>query len=76
MLPEYQREGYGKRLVKWGLDRALDQGIAARAITANINEVCYRKFGFDVEVGNIADGEMGGTILFGYPKSDARGDSM
>jgi len=81
VLPAYQGKGYGKRLVKWGLDRALDRGVAAGVITADTNERFYRGCGFDVEVGKITEGEgnplageMDGTILFRDPERDPGGD--
>jgi len=78
VLPEYQGKGYGKELVKWGLERAMDEGVAAGVISSYSNERFYRKCGFNVKVGKLIEGEgnplsefADGVILFKDPTPSA-----
>ena len=75
VLPEEQGKGYGKSLVQWGLDQALEGDYAAAVITADLNEPFYRKCGFDFKAGDITSGdgnplagELSGSILFRLPR--------
>lgn len=44
IAPEYKRQGYGKRLLDWSMERARKMGAGALAITGNI--LFYGKSGF------------------------------
>lgn len=57
MHPEHQGRGYGRALVKWGLDQAEREGVCASVISADGKEEFYRRCGFDVQEGRAADGE-------------------
>ncbi|KAF2435935.1 hypothetical protein EJ08DRAFT_579555 [Tothia fuscella] len=69
--PIHQGEGHGRELVQWGLERAAQEKTAASVVCAYDTQGFYRKCGYDVEVGNVTEGEenplagvLGGTILF------------
>ena len=75
--PSYQGQGYGGELVTWGIQQADDDNVAASVISGVGKDDFYRKYGLDVEVGNVTDGEGnplkgrtgGGAILFRNPRS-------
>jgi GNAT superfamily N-acetyltransferase len=72
VAPEHQRQGYGRALVKWGLERAAADSVAASVICAAGKDRFYRRCGFEVEVGRATDGVGnplrgrvdGGVVLF------------
>jgi len=75
VVPKEQGKGYGKLLVQWGLDQALEGGHAAAVITADSNEPFYRGCGFNFRAGDIASGDgnplagaINGSILFRLPE--------
>ena len=73
--PAYEKLGYGRILVAWGIDQATSDKVAASVISAERKENFYRKCGFDIEVGRVTDGQGnplknktdGGAILFRDP---------
>ncbi|KAF1812169.1 acyl-CoA N-acyltransferase [Eremomyces bilateralis CBS 781.70] len=72
--PDGHGKGYGRELVRWGLQKAQDEGISAGVITSDGSEQFYRKCGFDVELCKITEGEnnplsevKGGVIFFKDP---------
>jgi GNAT superfamily N-acetyltransferase len=77
--PEYQGQGYGKELLKWGIDKAREQGICVSLISAAGKEGFYKYHGVTEEVGMASEGGDenplrlvdGGMILFskGIPKA-------
>lgn len=77
VAPGCQGKGYGKDLVKWGLDKASEEGVHASVMAAKGAEKFYAKYGYDEIVGNCCDGEenplrkagvTGGDILFMWAK--------
>lgn len=70
--PQYGGRGAGRQLVKWGLDRAEHEGVAASVKMAPGKEKFYEFCGFDSGlVGNCGQGEgnpmavvEGGNIYF------------
>ncbi|KAF9690505.1 hypothetical protein EKO04_011547 [Ascochyta lentis] len=71
--PDVKGRGAGRLLVRWGLDRAEEEGIRASVIASEGSEVFYMKCGFDEIVGNANEGlgnplqklnVRGGNILF------------
>lgn len=50
--PSSQGRGVGRMLVRWGLDRARDEGVCASVVAARGKDPFYRKCGFDVQDGN------------------------
>lgn len=70
--PEYQGQGYGKELLKWGMERAAEEGICVSLISANGKDGFYKRHGVDQEVGWATEGGeenplhsvAGGLILF------------
>lgn len=76
--PTFQGRGAGRLLVRWGLDRAEDEGIAASVMASEGTDAFYLKCGFDKVVGNANEGDgnplkkvgvTGGNILFMWPKN-------
>lgn len=73
--PAYEKQGYGRILVAWGIDQAKRDGIATSVTSGEGRDNFYRRCGFDVEVGRVTDGEGnplknktdGGAILFRDP---------
>lgn len=45
MLPEYQKKGYGEKLIKFTMNRAKEMGFNEILITGNPNY--YKKYGFE-----------------------------
>lgn len=70
--PEYQGHGYGKELLKWGIERATEEGICVSLVSANGKDGFYKRYGIDQEVGWASEGGKenpihdiaGGMILF------------
>ncbi|KAF2207588.1 hypothetical protein CERZMDRAFT_50932 [Cercospora zeae-maydis SCOH1-5] len=73
--PSASGQGHGKELVAWGFEQAKAEGVGCSVIGAEGTEPFYRKCGFDVLVGGIADaggeknplvreGIRGGLIMF------------
>lgn len=73
--PQQGGHGYGKILVKYGLDLAKAEGIGASVVSALNRESYYTALGFDVTVGTVRDfggvenpmvgkDYLGGTIHF------------
>lgn len=46
VLPEYKNQGYGSILLQYSMDKAKELGVAALAMTGNID--FYGKFGFSI----------------------------
>jgi GNAT superfamily N-acetyltransferase len=74
--PEYQGKGIGRELVRWGLEKARRDRVAASVVAAFGKERFYRACGFDDIAGNVCDGEgnpmagfKGGALLFKDPVS-------
>lgn len=71
--PAHEKKGYGREMVKWGFERAREEGLGCSVISAVGKERFYRACGYDVEVGTATDegGDAnplkdvaGGTIHF------------
>lgn len=69
--PDYQRQGNGRALVKWGLDQAEQERVCASVVSARGKERFYERCGFDTKVGTASMGEgnplaavPGAPILF------------
>lgn len=45
VLPEYQKKGYGEKIINYTMEKAKEQGYAAIVITGNPNY--YKKYGFE-----------------------------
>lgn len=74
--PDAKGQGAGRLLVRWGLDRAEEEGIRASVMSSDGTEAFYLKCGFTEVVGNANEGEgnplqkeevKGGNILFMWP---------
>ncbi|KAF7192956.1 hypothetical protein HII31_05687 [Pseudocercospora fuligena] len=48
-------KGYGRELVKWGFERAREEGVGCSVMASEGKEGFYRSCGFDVLVGNVRD---------------------
>lgn len=75
--PAYQGKGFGKELVLWGLERALEENVHASVISSEGNEPFYLRCGFDEIVGNVTEGDgnplhetAGGDLLFKWAKKE------
>lgn len=55
--PDYQNQGYGRALVKWGLDQAERECVCASVVCDPGKERFYARCGFDTEVGTANMGE-------------------
>lgn len=71
--PQHEKQGYGRELVKYGFDKAKEDGWVCSVISAPGRENFYRACGFDVQDGKISDegGDenplkdiLGGAIFF------------
>lgn len=76
--PDVKGRGAGRLLVRWGLDRAVEEGVRASVMASDGSDGFYMKCGFDEVVGNANEGEgnplrkenvKGGNILFMWVKS-------
>lgn len=73
--PAYEKQGYGRILVAWGIDQATREKVAASVTSAERRDIFYRRCGFDIEVGRVTDGKGnplknktdGGAFLFRDP---------
>jgi GNAT superfamily N-acetyltransferase len=79
--PEFKGRGCGRLLVRWGLDRAEEEGIRASVTSSEGSDGFYLKCGFDDIVGNANEGVgnplreagvKGGNILFMWVKDGKR----
>jgi GNAT superfamily N-acetyltransferase len=75
--PSYAGQGFGRELVRWGLDRAREEGVHASVVASKGIDKFYLICGFDEAVGKCTEGEGnplngvgGGDILFMYPKDE------
>jgi len=73
--PDYQGQGFGKKLVEWGIKEADREGVCASVMSSEGNDEFYLRCGFEEIAGNATTGEgnplagvKGGSILFRYPK--------
>lgn len=71
--PDIKGRGAGRLLVRWGLDRAEDEGVRASVMASEGSDEFYLKCGFNEVTGNANEGEgnplqkedvKGGNILF------------
>lgn len=71
--PTAEKKGYGRALVKYGLDLAKRDGVVCSVIAGEGRDNFYRACGFDVFLGNVTDetgdqnplvGVAGGNIFF------------
>lgn len=70
--PSYQKHGFGRELVAWGLQQADREGIAATVLSADKRENFYMRCGFEEELGRAWHGEgnplkgriRGGAIIW------------
>ncbi|KAK6081146.1 acetyltransferase [Seiridium cupressi] len=69
VVPYYQGKGVGRLLVKWGLDRAQEDGICASVMSAWNKDEFYRKAGFEIQDGSGTTGE-------GNPLADVPGGNV
>ena len=60
VYPDARSQGYGRRLVEWGLARARCEGIPAVVISAKDTEEFYLRCGFDVFLGRCSEVEIEG----------------
>ena len=75
--PAYQKQGYGRLLALWGVERADQEKVTASVISGTDKDRFYGRCGFEVKAGRISDGEgnplkgmtEGGSVLFHDPKS-------
>lgn len=81
MRPGFQRKGYGRELVEWGMERAEEEGVAVSVVCSEGTEAFYKKCGFEVEVGSVTTGDgnplasvKGGAILFRDARSRDDGE--
>jgi GNAT superfamily N-acetyltransferase len=75
--PAVKGRGAGRLLVRWGLDRAEEEGVRASVMASDGSDGFYLRCGFDEVVGNASEGEgnplqkedvKGGNILFMWVK--------
>ncbi|KAH9880453.1 hypothetical protein IAQ61_000744 [Plenodomus lingam] len=73
--PDYQGKGVGRELVRWGLEKAAQEGVPASVVSSDGNDAFYLRCGFDEIVGDVTAGEgnpmlsvMGGSVLFKWPE--------
>jgi hypothetical protein len=55
--PEYRNRGYGRTLVGWGLNVAMEEDISSSVLSAKGKEQFYRRCGYGEVVGWATDGE-------------------
>lgn len=73
--PSYERRGFGRELVHWGLERAREEGVHASVLASHNNDPFYLRCGFEEVVANCTEGEGnplagvdGGSIIFMWAK--------
>lgn len=72
--PKWQRNGVGKALTQWGLERAQEEGIPAGLEASEAGEPMYLKLGFvEVERFLMLDGRVVFPILLWRPENDKGG---
>ena len=72
VAPAHRNRGYGRQLVKWGLEQAEREGVAASVLSAAGREPFYYRCGYGNVVGRATDGVgnplagrvKGGAIMF------------
>ena len=70
--PACQKQGYGRDLARWGIERAQQEGVVASVISGEGKDAFYQRCGFDIKVGNASEGEgnplagkrAGGNVFF------------
>lgn len=67
--PDFQGRDVGKKLVKWGLDKAQAEGVVASVVSAYGKDGFYIKCGFDEQYGSAKQGE-------GNPLADVAGSDI
>ncbi|KAI0018940.1 acyl-CoA N-acyltransferase [Xylariomycetidae sp. FL0641] len=67
--PDAQGRGIGQMLVRWGLDRAAEDGVCASVISAYGKDGFYHKCGFEIQEGKASMGE-------GNPLADVPGGNI
>ncbi|CAF3498880.1 hypothetical protein SNK03_000159 [Fusarium graminearum] len=67
--PDFQRQGVGKRLAQWGIEKAQAEGVCASLVAAHGTDDFYIKLGFDEQFGRAGDGESN-------PLADVEGSNM
>lgn len=74
--PDYQGKGVGRMIVRWGLDRADEEGVCASVISTTGKEPFYQKCGFHLEDGRVGRGAgnplawyAGGRMFWRIPGS-------
>lgn len=67
--PKHQGKGVGRKLVRWGLGRAEEEGVCASVISAKGKDEFYRKAGFDWQDGTAGMGA-------GNPLANVEGGNM
>lgn len=79
VTPEYQSCGIGRELVRWGLDKAEQEGICCSVVSAMGKERFYQRCGFDVgPVGWSGEGEgnplqnVSGGLIYVREAKDVR----
>lgn len=55
--PDFQGKGIGKKLVRWGLDMAEQEGVCASVNVAAGKEGFYKNCGFNWQYGSATQGE-------------------
>ena len=71
--PDYQRRGFGRKLVGYGVTLADEEGVCASLIASEVGDALYASCGFE-PVGRMQEGEgnplkdvPGGRIFFREP---------
>ena len=64
--PEYRRRGVASDMIKWGVDRADEEGLEAFVISAPMARPVYLKHGFELVLEGEDLGGEHGTFVPGY----------
>ncbi|KAF2257665.1 acyl-CoA N-acyltransferase [Lojkania enalia] len=79
--PNFQRQGHGRALVRWGFQQAEMEGVSVSVISGDGKEEFYRRCGFETQDGWSGMGEgnplriaPGGLIYWKDVEYDAEGD--
>jgi N-acetylglutamate synthase-like GNAT family acetyltransferase len=66
--PSGQGRGYGAAIVRWGIERAEEQGMPTSVVAAHEKDPFYGKLGFKemgrADVGPLAGKVVGGAVMF------------